>query len=643
MKFHKTLIVALALLLAPTLAFSASGNRLRFAVTSTTAPDPGGGLGAQTVYFGPNTLVGNGGAPICEAPCVQPFTFNGGAPLNYTRDDDGLLVPKDGNASTAYNGLRTTGDLTGASFTIVDALGKTKAITVIVSEARAGKFTIRDKASADGSGTYNSQLAAALARASYGEHIAWRGGSRFNTPTNTGTYVGATPYRLRNTRTIPGAYTGENPVTIRPETGGTVTLGHLLLDGQNNTVPGGKRLDGLRWQGIDFYGETDELPLVQSVALVSNQDFYDSTFRSVEGDWLNTEVARADGVIKDTNGARWRFYRNTFEFLGKGIVAGNDPGTPNGGAATYSDPTGVYHEVVDNVFRHVYTDTLAMPCATGAVVTGNLFTDKATGVVINGVKNPFDTSSPQPHGDAIQFDDKACGWGRLAGPTVVGNVITRGNGRNSLPWWTVANGYANPSTPGPSCCLVPDPTKGYGDYQAIFRSNPSAGETNHAAYNVVWVNPVITHNFAQISMGNGIVYGPVENPVIEYNTMVVDDPGPANLITSPFAATSILGGPISGTSGRVRYNAATAAIEWPLASGASVDVGTGSGIGGSTNVLTPRLSFGSFYETAAPTRRTRDEARDAFKPKIGGGLFVNDNQPAGVWCPSGALRTAEAC
>lgn len=621
-----------AVLFVPT-ADAGGAGRLKFA---RIGGGGGGGLGEQTVYFGPQTLVGNAGEDVCQLPCVKPWTFAAGTPLNYTKDSDGLLVPKDGNAGTVYNGARTTGALVSATFDILDANAQTKTIKAIVDESRAGTRTIRDNATQDGVGTYNTQLAAALARSSYGESIAWRSGSRFNTPTNTGTYNGTATYRLRNTRVIPGTYTGDNPVTIRPETGGTVTLGHLLLDGQSLN-----RLDGIRWQNIDFYGEA-ALPLVQSVSVVNNQDFYDNTFRSVEGDWLNSVVTRADGVIKDPNSARWRFYRNTFNYLAKGIVAGNSLGTANGGAATYSDPTGVYHEVVDNVFRNVYTDTLAMPCATGAVVTGNLFTDKVTGVTMGSpYYNPFNTGV-QPHGDAIQFDDKFCGWGRLAGPTVVGNTITRGYGRDSLPFWTTANGYPNPNTPSP-CCTTPTPTFGYGDYQAIFRSNPSAGETNHVDYNVVWVNPVITHNFGQISMGNGIIFGPVENPIIEFNTMVVDEPGPANLVTSPFGSTNITGGPITGTSGRFRYNAATASISYTLGSGASVDVGTGSGISGSTNVLTPRLNFGSFYETAAPTRRTRDQARDAFKPKVGGSLFMSPNQPAGVWCPDGSLRSAAAC
>lgn len=640
-------LLAVVLVLTAALAADAApGARLRFGVAAGgSGPGPGPGeLGEQTVYFGPSTLVGNGGAEICAAPCVQPWSITSGAPANYMRDaDDGLLIPKDGGVAFSYNALRTTGALTSATFTITDAIGQTKLIRATVDEGRAGKFTIRSKPTKDEVGGVIPQFIAALREAGYGDHIAWRDGSRFNTPGQAGTLNGTTAYGIRNDGPIAGVYNGDNPVVIRPETGGAATMGHIRLDGQGGQVPTEKRLNGLRFQYMNFYGVLNDVPLLQSTNLVSNIDIYDSTFRGDEGDWLNGDVPRPRGVTKDTSSGRWRVHRSTFEFLEMGVVLPNSDGPPNGGAETYSDPAGVFNEVKDSTFRHIFTDAVHLPCATGAVVTGNLFTDKVTGLEVGPTyPNPFDTAV-QPHGDAIQFSNTSCGWGRLAGPTVVGNIITRGFGRDSLPMWTVANGYPNPNTPGPSCCLTPNPAFGYNDYQGIFSTGSEPGKANHLAYSVVWVGPTITHNLIQTTMNNGISVNDMENPVIEFNVAIADEPGPANLLTSPFGAVTIKGGPITGTSGRVRYNVATNGVTFTVGSGGAVDLGTGGGISGTTNVLAPRANYTTLFEAPLPTRRTPAEAAAAFRPKVGGPLFVNDNQPAGVWCPSGELRSAAAC
>ncbi len=627
-------------------ADAAPGARLRFGVVAGGGEEgpPPGDLAAQTVYFGPATLVGNGDTEVCAAPCAKPWTITSAAPLNYVKDSDGLLVTKDGNAGTAYNAQRTTGALTSETFTITDANGKTKVINAVVDAARAGTRTVAVKPSKDDVGGVLPQWVAALRVSSYGDVIAFRSGSRFNTPDQTGVNVGAGQYSLRNGGSIPGVFTGENHVVIRPETGGTATLGPLKLDGQNNTFPGQKRLDGLRFQNLTFYGVLDDVPLLQSTNLVSNIDVFDSAFYGDEGDWLNVAVPRPRGITKDGDSGRWRVHRSEFRYLQMGVVLPNSNGTANGGAATYSDPTGVFNEVVDNTFRDIYADAVAMPCATGAIVTGNFFTDKRTGVNIGGPSypNPFDTSV-QPHGDAIQFSNTSCGWGRLAGPTVVANIITRGSGRDSLPFWTVAYGYPDPNTPGPSCCTSPNPAMGYSDYQGIFTTGSGAGKANHAAYDVVWVDPIITHNFVQNTMGNGMSLPAMENPIVEYNIAIADEPGPANLVTSPFGAVVIQGGPVTGNSGRFRYNIGTAAVGLSVAGGATLDQGTGAGQGGTTNMLAPRANYATLFDAPAPSRRTVADVVTAFKPKVGGPLFVNDNQPAGVWCPSGELRSAAAC
>lgn len=627
-------------LLVPALADAAPGQRMRFVRAATS-----GDLGAQTTYWGPSTLVGNGGEEICAAPCVSPWSITSGTPVNFQRDaDDGLLVPKDGAAGTPYNGVRTTGPITNETFTITDAIGQTKVIYAIVDESRAGRYTIRPKPSLDNVGGVLPQLTAVIRQISYGQEIAWRAGSRFNTPDQSGVFNGTAAYSLRNDGPIDGTFTGENHVVIRPETGGTATLGPMYLEGQENTFPGQRRLDGLRFQNLTFYSNVKDIPLIQSVLGVSNLDVWDSVFTGDEGNWLTEEVPRPRGILKDTNSGRWRVHRTLFQYLANGATLPNAWGVPNGGPDTYSDPTNVYNEVIDSTFRGIYGDAISMPCATGAVVTGNLFTDKTTGVTMGGpgYYNPFN-KAVQPHGDAIQFSQTSCGWGRLAGPLVANNIITRGYGRDSLPFWTEANGYPNPNTPGSSCCLVPDPTKGYDDYQGIFANNSEAGNPNHLDYPVVWVNPVIRHNFIQISMNNGIVLPAMENPIVEFNVAITDEPGPANLLEVPYGAVNIRGGPVTGTGGRLQYNVGTSGVTLTVASGASVDFGTGSGISGGTNMLAPRSNYTTLFDSPLPTRRTYLEAVTGWRPKIGGPLFVNPNQPAGMWCADGSLRSAAAC
>lgn len=113
------------------------------------------------------------------------------------------------------------------------------------------------------------------------------------------------------------------------------------------------------------------------------------------------------------------------------------------------------------------------------------------------------------------------------------------------------------------------------------------------------------------------------------------------VVVATIAAVAL--GPVTGTDGRFRYNVGTAGVTSTLGSGGALDVGVGTGVGGSTNQVASRANYNTLFAAPAATRRTYLEARDAFKPKVGGSLFVNPNQPAGVWCADGSLRSAGSC
>lgn len=645
------LMAALALVTGPSV--DAGSIRLRIKAGIGAG---GGGVAVmptlQTVYFGSMTPNGYGGHKLGCNGCAYPLSISNGDTNNWQiidSDGDGLgdqLAPRQ-SASATYASVRTVALSGSYALTVSDSLGRASAVTVSINDGVAGKFTItnRDNIDQDGSTvTTQNQLRRVMALAVYGETVGLRNGMLFNQPENGGALQGLTSARIRGVAR--GTFNGSNWVVVRPETGGSAILGPITVDDE----AGGNKMNGTSFQGITFRSPPSTSRAAQPIftALGSTRDIelYNNVFTS-GADPSGTLMA--DGVLGGANSYAWIVRGNYFYRLANGVTVTSATGNNTMTAADYSDPTGRAHTVTDNIFAEVGKDTIDAPCASGGVYSRNLVYDKvgavyygATGAATNttgkNYVNPFDALY-QPHADGIQFDYSQCYYGRYAGPVVEDNIFLRGNGRDTLPFWTTAAGYPDPNLPsgyGSSTTGIPttlDTSLGLYDMQAIFTSQTQVGAVR-VTYAAVLEGPVIRRNFIQQTYANGITFPNAKDVVIEFNTVITDYPGPTNLTGT---STNIRLVENTGTA-TVRYNIMSGAINFTGAG--TLAQGTGSGTDGGTNYVVGNTgaAYAAYFLAPAAKRRSFAEASAAFRPLTGqlrpGGGYV-----AGAIGPDGQLNT----
>lgn len=609
-------IVGLLLLGCQAVEAAPGPGRLRFGTpTVANPPLPA----AQTFYIGPWTVIGFGGVNPCVNENTGWVNVCAGAVSSpaentsfYLDTLDGTIVNKQGSTKT-YNTTRTIAITGPQTITVNTSTGQSTVITMLVDAARAGKYTITSRPAKDTNTVW--QMRQMMQRIAYGEEIGIRNGARFNVN-------GPVAFALRNSATaIAGTYTGSNKVIIRPETGGTAYIGGIQVDGDSSAT----RIKGLRFQNLTFTNTTYNARMIQFIAGANNIDLWDNSFTGVTGGY---GLDRPDGILVNTSAWAISIMRNTITGVGRAINVTGPLGTL-ANQFDYADPTGIANDIIDNVIVDNSLDSLGLSCITGGTISGNIVYDKLAAVIVGApYYNPFDATH-QAHGDFMQIGMDFCFYGTYAGPTITGNYFMRGNGRNSLPFWT-SPPYPTPNSPGTP--TTPNPALGLGDAQGYFTSGGES--TVSRPYETIWLSPVIKNNVYMGTFANGIGFYPSRDPDVRFNT-IISDTSVSNL---PFSNAVLGVYAISGTAGVVKNNISAGAVA------TTIDAGGGS-VAVADNVVAAPAAYAATFIAPANARRGKAQFDAAFAPIQGGPAELDPvlHTYAGALCPNGTPNTGAAC
>lgn len=628
------------------------------------APPPTDNL---TFYYGPKTLGGNGGQSPCpDVGCVEPTSAPDTA--NYYWDNTWKwYVPKSSSAKT-YNAVRST-PLSGCEdATLTDGLGRTAVTHLCANETIAGTYTVRWRNGDTVDSKFGTnQLFRAYSTMSYGESIAIRGGTYWNTIFNVGetAYKGSVVFRFNcqtgtclTPVTSPGAYK-----TIRPEQGTSVMIGPMSLETSGT--------NGTKLTGFTFDGEASTC-VYSGGSCASMFGGVASSFNWIDNSVIigntNDEYGRArpKGIILDEASTQWKITDSQITYVYIGLKmpqsVGSYPADVNGTA-----PAGG-HTVTGNLFANISTDNITTTCSRYTTISNNVFTDQKSAIVVGDAStnppyyNPFD-SSRQAHGDHIQLDGQnggnnfACIYQFYPGIVITNNVMLRGLGRDSIPWWSSPpfpspNDYtgapcksdAKPCTisaPPGATTLPPNPLAGTGSAQGIFFADFTGAGGGHKfsgsggverPYTLVLVAPQITGNVVMTEFQNAINLPIVQDGTVTDNGVVLTRPPAANLYDSSSLWTNgratIVTYQITGTTTFTR-NFTT----WPKG------ITVGSYPAGNPEIAGVAGLTAAFQNpTAYPSPRTLSDYKAGYLPLIGGTLQISPHVYAGPFCPDGSAN-----
>lgn len=623
---------------SPTVAVSEDGDPiaeeipqdpiLPAAVTARFLPSTPGGFGGHRC--------GYGGAGYLKVT---------GAAATYVKFDDiNELVPV-GSFNSAAPGWTPGSNYSGTITEYSDAgmtvpTGRTSVLTLAVASTPGITVTWRAGSAANNDTSSTFQLRTAYGKNSaLGWRIEVRDGAVIN-PDGLDCRM-RSAYSAAQVAARAASFTGENHVVIRPETPvtGAAHITRLKFDGQKL-----HRCDYIRVQyfgsgliagmnggvidsNIAVFGETDGADHI---------DIWDCDISSTP----NSEYGSDQFAGINTTGAarRWRVRNNKVHDVAKGIYLQNSAykrdwstlaSLPTG-QSDHHDSADAYHEITANEVYRVSIDEINVTNATGARIVGNWLYDKKTGVTpwdalsaANKLtrNSPYDTSV-QPHGDAIPCDYKSCQYGSVDGVIIWGNYISRGEGRDSMPFYT-SPPYPNPDSKG----YTPNAAAVYNSSQGVFLANndPESAARgwdgvsgSGTGYPTILKNPQVVGNCYSRDMVNAITMSYVENPIIENNTCLAVKYVPtANFIS---AAGRVSCWNISGTQGRIRRNISNGpSIATSLEAGASL-ASFGENIFHSYGATSGDTSYGAIWNDPqdGPALRSIDDWLAHYRAKAGG-------------------------
>ncbi|CAN7310330.1 hypothetical protein LJR164_001644 [Phenylobacterium sp. LjRoot164] len=633
---------------SPTVAISEAGD----AIAEEIPQDPVLPV-SQTVRFMPKTRAGHGGHK-CGYGGTGYLKVTGAAATYVRIDDLNQLVPVGtfGAVAPAWAaGSTYSGTLVEyADAGLTNPTGRTGALSVSVASQNGYTITWRPAPAANNDEA-NSQLRTVLnGDASLGYVIEVRDGAVLN-PTGADWRL-RTTYTAAQTAARAAAFTGENHVVIRPETPLAATLRCIKLEGQKL-----HRVDYLRFQY--FTGQLTSAavqPIASTTAVfmetagADHIDIWDCDISSTP----NSEYGgdQFSGIYTTYTARRWRVRRNRVHDVMGGIYLLNSPTKFDFGTAWTALPTDqndhhdsadCFHEVSFNEVYRVSNDEINISNSTGPLVYGNVLYDKVTGVrpwdaltaqqKLTG-NSPYDTNV-QPHGDSLSFDWSKCLFGSVDGPKVWNNCMSRGLGRDTMPFYT-SPPYPNPDSKG----YVPAANKVYNSSQGVWFANNDnevvargwdGVRGSGTGYPVILKAPQVINNTYNRDMVNGIAVNYAENPIIENNSIM----GCKNVPTANFiaAAGRISCNNISGTQGRIRRNIGNGpSISVSYAAGGSL-ASYGENIFVSYTATTGDTAYGSVWNDPVdgPSLRHLADWQAHYRAKVGG--------PADQSSPIGAFKT----
>lgn len=608
---------------------------------------------SQTIVFGALTRAGHGGHALGYTGSGTLTVTGGTNAAHWTINDSNQIVPQ-GTYGTA-----PTSTLSGPyTLTVSDgALTSTVTINLLTDTfSAAARLTGSNTGGVNGATDVgDAQFKATLALAAYGQTVQLR----------DGTVVGDDTAQLTIRRTsTPTGFTGENHIVVKPDTALGATLTSIKLDGQKL-----KRCDGIRFQSVMFRSTQAGIAMLTATANVDYLDVWDCDFSSNDASLYGTDTADAivgpGTTVGSTSGLvvnSWRIRRNNIHGCGKGIYLSNVPflvdaagkriatgQSDTAGTATHGPP----HEVSFNRLSNIAYDSINITNGVGTLLNDNFITDKKTACFPHpstvptpaqtSIYQPYYTGSGgQPHGDGVQFDYSGMVFGSYEAPKCYRNVWTRGNGRDTMPWFT-SPPYANPATAPTGVSYAPDPTLPFPDSQGIFLANadtskPARGATlmpdgvhyNSDGYPTIGQHLEIVNNAYFATYGRGISFEFQQDPICEYNTVLADK-GVPNL-PNVSSAGGIYASSIQGTAGRVRRN---------IAHVVTITYASGGALNTDDN---PLVSYVDDYTPvfAAPAYggavNTPATFKAAYKPKTTGGAAVGAGLFAGQMFPDGTMN-----
>lgn len=628
-------------------------GRIRLTRPASGAPPPYiPGAGEQTAYFGPSTLGGHGGArpdglvPPATAPDTANYTWS--TTYNWA-------APKG-----AYGAVRAT--LSGCeTMTVTDAAATVYTFNLCADETRAGKYTVRwrdgdDQTSGVGA---TAQLRTAFAASSYGDHIAFRGGTTLNTTADCASgciagdvYNGAVQYRFGcSTGNCNAAgFNGSNHRVIRPELGKVVTIGPISFENAGVT--------GTIFQGFVIDGEAEsynDAYLVSSVTGAEDIVFRDLTIFGSSTDAYGKDRPSGIQVCLDCAATIENVY---ISYVKNGISTQHSLGTsadivagsvaPNTGPVTIKNAT----------LREIGRDSLATQCPRYLTVEDSVFTDQKTEVTVgssatvSGVTwvNPFD-SARQAHSDKVQLNyqntsSNVCAWNYYPGLKFKNNFFARGAGRSNLPFWSTANGFPSPNNYGggslddgiPTEAFTPDPaTAALGDSQGLFSSNFAAHTTINPktlggvqrTYAATLDAPEIEGNVIFSSFTAGISLPPIRNGYVRANTVIGPrEAAAANLVTwSGYGNSGVIIAGVEGSPEIARNHGNLSSFIGVVATPPASQI-----------VEVPIANYGAVFNNPTGNLSPRDAAeyRLHYRPLPGSVLEISPGVYSGATCPDGS-------
>lgn len=639
---------------SPVTATSAPGDALAEAIPQDPLLPA-----AVTARFLPSTRGGHGGHR-CGYGGTGYLKVTGPAAAFVTFDDIRELVPVG-----AFNGAPpawTPGtDYSGTITEYADAgmttpTGRTSVLTLRVVSTPGCTITWREGSAANNDNPSTTmvngyQLKAALnANPGLGYTIEVRDGAILN-PTGASMRL-RTTYTEAQVAARAAAFTGENHVVIRPETLLGATIRCIKLEGQRL-----HRVDYLRFQY--FKGEltsaaaqavSSSTGVFGEIAGADHIDIWDCEISSTPNSEYGLD--QFAGIYTSPTARRWRVRRNKVHDVSSGIYLQNMPTKFDFGTAWTALPTGAedhhdsgdcYHEASFNEVYRVANDEINVTNSTGALVYGNVLYDKVTGVTPWDAlsasqklsqNSPYDTDV-QPHGDSLSFDWTSCLFGSVDAPKIWNNYMSRGLGRDTMPFYT-SPPYPNPDSKG----YTPNANAVYNSSQGVWLSNNDnevvargwdGVRGSGTGYPVILKGLQVVGNCYNRDMFNGITANYVEDPIIENNSIM----GCKHIPTANFIASAgrISCYNISGTQGRIRRNIGNGpSITVTYAPGGAL-AAFGENVILSYTATEGPSAYGSVFANPqdGPALRTQQNWSDYFRPKVGG--------PADQTNPIGAFKT----
>lgn len=645
-----------------------TAGRLRLASTGFVPPPTD-----QTAYFGPKTRGGHGGARPTgiTLPATAPDT------TNYTWNaTEQWAVPKG-----SYGAARTT--LTGCEvMTVTDATATVITYNLCADATIAGDYTVRwrngDVQQSGVSGT--TQLKVAFAASSYGETIAFRGGTTMNTTADclTGCSPGATTlfngtqvFRFAcTTGNCNGAnFNGSNYRIIRPELGTQVTIGPISFENSGVT--------GTRFIGFNIDGEAESFNdayMLASVTGAESLSFESITLLGSNTDPYGKDRPSGIAICLDCDA---QILNSEIGYVKNGISTQHGLGTVGDVSAGSVAPNSGPITISGNYIHDIGRDTIATQCPRYITVSNNIFTDQKTEVTVGTAGtspawvNPFD-SAKQPHSDKFQLNmqntsTNVCAWNLYPGLVITNNFMGRGIGTDSLPFWSTALGFPNPNNYGgvgasgiPIQAYTPDPLASLGDSQGIVTTNaaqdcpavapplcPGADRklvagTTPRTYVATFQNPNVSYNVIFSAFNAGLqLWG------IDGGTIV------GNAVLNPRVATSTNLETWSGfgNSTFLIYNVAGSPTVARNLSGTGPQLGGGFGTPAAptsaqvvpVGIAGMAAAFQAPGTQLSPRNLTQYVAGGAFLPIDGGTLEFATDSFAGPYCPGGQANTSATC